>query len=220
MRVPSVGKSAGFTLVELLVTLSIAAIVTAYGVPAMRNFASDSKITGVATSMIAAINQARSEAISTGKPVSIYAVSDQGMAGNGTTIGAGTFSVATNAWSDGFRVLQRTRLSSGAISTTSADTTLLGQSHFGYQPANDTSVVVRRVTAGTDSGATAVFQLTFNRSGQLIEETTGAVISNDVQVLICDGGRTGEKGRKIVINNRGNIKNYTNWDSHYANPCT
>lgn len=220
MIFPSVGKPSGFTLVELMVTLSVVAIVTAYGLPGMRNFVSDSKMTGVATSMIAAINQARSEAISTGKPVSIYAVSDRGMSGNATTIGTGTFTVSTNSWSDGFRILQRTRLSTGAISTVTSDTTLLGQSYFGYQPSNSTSIVVRRVTAGSDSGATAVNQITFNRSGQLIEESTGAVISNDVQVLVCDGGRSGEKGRKIVINNRGNIKNYANWDSHYANPCT
>ena len=81
-------------------------------------------------------------------------------------------------------------------------------------------MVVQRVTAGTNASGTAVNQFTFNRKGQLVDETTGLVIANDVQILVCDGGRSGERGRRIIINNRGNVKNYATSDSRYSNPCT
>lgn len=210
----------GFTIIELMMTIAIGAIVLAFAVPAMDEFIANSKMSSVAVNMVTTINQARSEAITTGKYVSVYAASDKGMSGNATTPGIGSLPNSTSAWSDGFRILQRTRAVSGGLSTSASDTTLIRQTHYGYQPATQTSVVVQRVTAGTNTSVGAVNQFTFNRKGQLVEETTGAVISNDVQILVCDGGRSGEKGRRIIINNRGNVKNYATVDSNYSNPCT
>ncbi len=52
-----------FTLVELIVTLALAAIVLTVGVPSFANFISDSRLTSEANEFAAAINLARSEAI-------------------------------------------------------------------------------------------------------------------------------------------------------------
>lgn len=210
----------GFTVIELMLTIAVAAVVLSLAAPAMDQFISNSRMSGVAANMVTAINQARSEAITRGKYVSVYAASDKGMAGNATTPGIGSLANSTTAWSDGFRILQRTRGSSGALSTSASDTLLINQTHYGYKPANQTSVLVQRMTAGTNTAVETVDQFTFNRKGQLVDESTGAVISNDVQILICDGGRTGEKGRRIIINNRGNVKNYAITDSRYSNPCS
>ena len=213
-------RARGFTMIELMVTLVVMSIVLAFAIPSMETFVSNRRMSTAAASLVASITQARSEAISTGKYVSIYATSDKGMAGNTTTPGIGSMPDSTSAWSDGFRLLQRTRLGSGALSTNASDTTLISQVHFGYEPASQTSVVVQRMTAGTNTSTGAVNQFTFNRKGQLVDETTGAIISNDVQIHVCDGGRSGEEGRRIIINNRGNIRNYATYDSNYSNPCT
>ena len=210
----------GFTMIELMITVALAAVVMALAVPAMNDFVSNGRMSGLAANMVTTISQARSEAISTGKFVSVHATSDKGMGGNPTTPGIGSMSNSSSAWSDGFRILRRTRLNTGALSTNASDTALIRQSHYGYQPATQTSVVVQRVTAGTNASGTAVNQFTFNRKGQLVDETTGLVIANDVQILVCDGGRSGERGRRIIINNRGNVKNYATSDSRYSNPCT
>ena len=210
----------GFTAIELMITLAVIAIVASFAAPSMDEFFANSRMSGVAAGMVTAINQARSEAVTTGQYVSVYATSDKGMSGNSTTPGIGSMSDSTSAWSDGFRLLQRTRLVSGALSTSAADTTLIRQTHYGYQPTTQTSVVVQKVTAGTNTSVATLDQFTFNRKGQLVDETTGLVISNDVQIHVCDGGRSGEKGRRIIINNRGNVKNYATFDSNYSNPCS
>jgi len=169
--------------------------------------------------MVTAINEARSEAIARGKYVSVYATSDKGMNGSATTPNKG-MSSSIAAWSDGFRLLQRTRPGTGALSTNAADTTLIKQTYYGYTPATQTSIEVRRVTAGDHTSVGAVDQFTFNRKGQLVDETSGNVIANDVQIIVCDGGRSGENGRRIIINNRGNVRNYAIFDTRYSNPCT
>lgn len=53
----------GFTLVELMVTVSIAAILLMAGVPSFVEFQRNSELTGAANSLLASINAARSEAM-------------------------------------------------------------------------------------------------------------------------------------------------------------
>jgi type IV fimbrial biogenesis protein FimT len=56
-------KFKGFTLIELMVTIAIAAILLSVGFPAMTSFLSDKKLTGQANDLIAAIRSTRGEAI-------------------------------------------------------------------------------------------------------------------------------------------------------------
>ncbi len=53
----------GFTLVELLVTLAVAAIVLAWGVPSFIDFVKNNRLVGYANEFVAATHLARSEAI-------------------------------------------------------------------------------------------------------------------------------------------------------------
>ncbi len=65
------GKSSGFTLVELMITLAIAGILVAVGIPSFNSTISDSRLTSYANDFVTALNLARSEAIKRGQPVSI-----------------------------------------------------------------------------------------------------------------------------------------------------
>ena len=56
-------RNAGFTLLELVVTMAVAAILTAISVPAFRTFLLNDRSMSQATSLLLSLNLARSEAI-------------------------------------------------------------------------------------------------------------------------------------------------------------
>lgn len=66
MRVQS-----GFTLIELMITLVIAAILLTVGVPSFTGFIKDNRLTAAANTFVASINRARSEAIKRGASVGV-----------------------------------------------------------------------------------------------------------------------------------------------------
>jgi type IV fimbrial biogenesis protein FimT len=74
-------KVFGFTLIELMVALSIAAIMMVFALPAFNDFTAQRRMTANVNSMIAAINYARSEATRLGGVVTVQA-SNGGAAGN------------------------------------------------------------------------------------------------------------------------------------------
>ena len=59
-------KQAGFTLIELMVTLSVLAILLAIAVPNYITFIQNARLTGQANDLVTALNYARSEAIKRG----------------------------------------------------------------------------------------------------------------------------------------------------------
>ena len=67
-------NSTGFTLVELLVTLALAAVLLGMALPAMDNFLDQRTRTTQIIDFVMALNYARSEAARSGGPVSIQAV--------------------------------------------------------------------------------------------------------------------------------------------------
>lgn len=86
----------GFTLIELMVTLAIAAIVITQGIPAFTNTVQNSRISTNTNDLVADINIARSEAISRNVAVILCRSDDPRLAGAGCD-GAG-------AWTSGWMV--------------------------------------------------------------------------------------------------------------------
>ncbi|MEE9494788.1 MAG: GspH/FimT family pseudopilin [Gammaproteobacteria bacterium] len=70
-------KHHGFTLVELMITIAIAAIVMTIAVPSFNTTIQNSRITTQTNEMVSAINLARMEAIHRGTNVSLCASSNQ-----------------------------------------------------------------------------------------------------------------------------------------------
>ena len=82
---------AGFTLIELMVTIAVMAILLAFGVPYFSDVSLGSKLGSYANSLVANAYLARSEAIKTNSPVTLCASS------NGTS--------CAGAWEQGWIVL-------------------------------------------------------------------------------------------------------------------
>jgi type IV fimbrial biogenesis protein FimT len=86
-------KAGGFTLVELMVTLLVVAILLGIAVPSFRDAALSSRLTGYANDLVASVQLARSEAIKRNLTVTLCA------SVNGSTCAAGV------GWEVGWIVL-------------------------------------------------------------------------------------------------------------------
>ena len=96
-RVP---HARGFTLIELMMTLTVAAIMMAIAIPSMRTFLQNQRIASTASTLMFALSYARSEAVKENNP---------------TTLGVGGIEVCPSLngatcdnagnWSDGWVVL-------------------------------------------------------------------------------------------------------------------
>jgi len=64
-------SNSGFTLIELMITLVVLAILLAVGVPSFNNLIENNRVTAQANSLLGAVNLARSEAVKRGVPVSV-----------------------------------------------------------------------------------------------------------------------------------------------------
>lgn len=74
----------GFSLIELLITLAIVAIVAVFGLPMLGDFTRDSRVVSRTNDMVAALNFARSEAVKRTEFVSLCPSSDQASCTGGT----------------------------------------------------------------------------------------------------------------------------------------
>lgn len=61
--------SFGFTLIELMVTLSVVSVVLAFGVPSFQTLIQNNRMSSKINELVADVNLARSEAIKRGSPV-------------------------------------------------------------------------------------------------------------------------------------------------------
>lgn len=70
-------KQSGFTLVELMITLAIAAILLTIGVPSFNTLMQNSRLTTSTNDLIGALNLARSEAVTRELRVTVCKSADQ-----------------------------------------------------------------------------------------------------------------------------------------------
>jgi type IV fimbrial biogenesis protein FimT len=69
-------RALGFSLIELIIVLAVAAVLLGIAVPSFRTFNQNSRLTTQANSLVYALNLARSEAVSLDQKVQVCASSD------------------------------------------------------------------------------------------------------------------------------------------------
>ena len=100
LRAPSTSMG-GFTIFELVITMSIAAILMTLAMPAMRNFVQEQQDSSAASSLISNLNYARSEAIKEDLP----AGAGGGVSFCASTGGGANPTCDTANWGNGWIVL-------------------------------------------------------------------------------------------------------------------
>ncbi len=101
----SVGLSrpiAGFTLIELIITVAVMAILMTLAAPSFQRILAKNRVEGLASELSAALNLARSEAIKRGATVTVCKSSNTSAAVTATAPACDTSTTAT--WPDGWLV--------------------------------------------------------------------------------------------------------------------
>jgi type IV fimbrial biogenesis protein FimT len=102
--------NSGFTLIELMITIVVAAILMTIAVPAFQNFLRNDRQWTTANSLVMTLNAARSEAIKQDTAVSVCPTAN------------GTSCSASSAWSQGWIVLSSATGSTPALTVPSLAT--------------------------------------------------------------------------------------------------
>ena len=128
-------RSAGFTLMEVMVTVMIAGILAAFAVPSFRNMMVDQRIKGAGFDLTAALTLARSEAIKRNGSVTI------------TPASGGT------SWAAGWSV---TAADNSIILTqgTLGDVTITGPTSIVYNRSGRSTAAVILQLSSPDTGST------------------------------------------------------------------
>lgn len=179
----SVARNAGYTFMELLVVLTIVALMSAFGVSAWRNAAMNSRISAVSAELIQSIHQARSTAMVTRSNVILL----QGPGTSSTDVAA----VTAGNWGPGWRAVRNGGVMNRNERSRDGDST-------------DLRIVV------ADAGGTALNGIGFSAFGRLVDGA-GAGLASAV-ITICAPGTTGERGRRITVSLMGRVIN-TNQDN-------
>jgi type IV fimbrial biogenesis protein FimT len=163
----------GFTLMEILVTISIASLLMTLGVPAMRNALENHRAFTLSREFVAMVAYTRSEAITRKQPVSFCAAADVNLTNCASTGGF----VAGQSWNNGWLVFIDGD-SDGIVDT--------GEEILKVQPPlshNDIFNSIQRVVTYDDAGFPTA------GTGSFTVEPAGCSGTNGKLVTISPAGR-------------------------------
>ena len=183
-------KSQGFTLIELMVTLALAAIVLGLAVPSVSNMIRSNSVISLNNEIVADLQYARSEAIKRNLPVVVCA----------STNGTSCVGSATNTWDSGWIVFVDV--------------------NFDMNPNGAGDVVIRvsngsprdTITVRTRAGAAFDIDAGFGYRGDGYPSVPSGSATPTGEILVCDQSDVDYSSR-IVMNPTGRLQSVGKSDS-------
>jgi type IV fimbrial biogenesis protein FimT len=176
----------GFTLIELMVTLTVLGVVLSLGIPSFGKLIAANRITTQTNEFIGALNLARSEAVRRG-----YAVSIRSNAGSGINFATGWKVFTDGTTTDG----------SPASPATETDGKVIRESG-----ALSGNASVKRVTRSGSVGSYTYADSSAGDALYLIFTARGANNAGAANFYkICDTANTSVKGRIVQVSTVGKI---------------
>lgn len=175
------GDMRGFTLIELMVTVAVLAVLLAIAAPSFASLLASNRMSTQANEFIGALNLARSEAVRRAKPVAVR-------------------SNDADNYAKGWKVFSDSD-ADGDIpgSATAEDGTVIREaSAFSGTPTVKRQTCTGSPCAYADSAAADRVFLVFNARG-------GIAATSDAYFKVCDPSNTSVKGRRIKVNAVGKI---------------
>jgi type IV fimbrial biogenesis protein FimT len=172
-------RSLGFTLIEVMVTLAIGAVVMMVAAPSFLEYRRNSELSDAVGNLILAAGSAKATALKTGRNTFVQV--------NDTSLGwrSGWFVFVDNNWNNTYNegtddvVIRHDALAS-TITATAATSTTFADGYLMFSGAG----FPRTKTSGALGGNGVVTLATANRSTNVIVDTTGRARS-------CKSGTTG-----------------------------
>ncbi len=181
-------RYAGFTLIELMITLVIVGILAGIGVPALKTFIQGNTLIASTNELISALHIARSEAIKLNSRVSICESS------NGSTC------TTTGKWKNGWIVFVDANgdLKNNGAACAAVNTDCLLRVHAGLV---DKSLSV----TGIDTNSGSISAVTFTSRG-LPKDVSGAGVSGTFSICSFDSNNKVIGSRAVVLSIVGRVR--------------
>jgi type IV fimbrial biogenesis protein FimT len=180
-------RSRGFTLVELMVTVSVASVLLALGVPTFSKLIANNRIATQTNEFVGALNLARSEAVRRSQGVSIRS-KDGGIefATGWTIFNDPNLTGNAPAAAD---VLRQSSSTAGRTSLKRVDITVTGSVRTFANAASGKAYLVFNSRGGNDAGASAYFRICDSGdtagNGRIVQVSTVGKISLDSSTAAC-----------------------------------
>ena len=176
-------RQRGFTLIELMVTVSIAAILLAIGIPSFSKLIANNRIANQTNEFVGALSLARGEAVRRSQPVTVRSK-------DGEIEFATGWSIFTDSNVDG----------SPASTVTADDGTVIRQSSgiTGKTTLKRVTCTVPSTGTCTDATSSDRMYITFNARG-------GNNIGGSTYFKVCDAGSSSVKGRVVQVSTVGRV---------------
>ena len=177
----------GFTLIELVVVIAIAAILLAVAVPSIMSFVQSNRIAAISNDLQQTFLSARNNAVRTGVPVAVCASSSNGGC-NASSFNAGWVAFADLNRNGALLIASSTNFGN-AVASGTTDLVVLRRSDVN---AN------LRLSVSTASSVTSYRYLPTGRA-EMYNGTWGAPAS----LLVCDSSSNTSLAKKIVFTSSG-----------------
>ena len=195
-RIGAYRPARGFTLVELMITIFVAAILITLALPSFRELVLSNRVTQSTNALLTDLNLARSEAVHRGTLVALINA-------NG---------VGSNNWSNGWNVIADSAFKNDGTFTDASDAVL--HVNPGVDTSSNYSIKSKVTVSGTASGITPTDgEVIFTAQGNMVPKAT----SFDFNV--CRPDSQPAKSKRVTIVTSGMMTTTTGTSGSPAPGC-